>query len=262
MRDCLTNRRGFDRVLMTVAAAFLTVSTTSAMAQDPARSSAAELAIDAAIPRPEPVNLPPPTINDFKMDTTAAVPPSAKSDIKSDVKPEAATAPNETKPADTKPADAKPADAKPADTATAPAIAPAQSTAAAPPAVSVPAASAPPAPVTADAPAASTTPASTTPASTSPALEPTKAASNVPPADQPVADKIKDMFAAKAQRYFDRRGERAAVEKFYGARDYAPLWTQGGGLTDNARGALARLKDAASDGLNAADYPVPLSLLQ
>ena len=65
------------------------------------------------------------------------------------------------------------------------------------------------------------------------------------------------MFAAKAQRYFDRRGERAAVEKFYGARDYAPLWTQGGGLTDNARGALARLKDAASDGLNPADYPVP-----
>jgi len=252
MRDCLTNRRGFDRVLMTVAAAFLTVSTTSAMAQDPARSSAAELAIDAAIPRPEPVNLPPPTINDFKMDTTAAVPPSAKSDIKSDVKPEAATAPNETKPAGT----------KPADTATAPAIAPAHSTAAAPPAVSVPAASAPPAPVTADAPPssttpASTTPASTTPASTTPALEPTKAASNVPPADQPVADKIKDMFAAKAQRYFDRRGERAAVEKFYGARDYAPLWTQGGGLTDNARGALARLKDAASDGLNPADYPVP-----
>ena len=252
MRDCLTNRRGFDRVLMTVAAAFLTVSTTSAMAQDPARSSAAELAIDAAIPRPEPVNLPPPTINDFKMDTTAAVPRSAKLDVKSDVKPEAATAPNET----------KPAGIKPADTATAPAIAPAHSTAAAPPAVSVPAASAPPAPVTADAPPSSTTPASTTPASTtpasnSPALEPTKAASNVPPADQPVADKIKDMFAAKAQRYFDRRGERAAVEKFYGARDYAPLWTQGGGLTDNARGALARLKDAASDGLNPADYPVP-----
>jgi L,D-transpeptidase YcbB len=247
MRDCLTNRRGFDRVLMTVAAAFLTVSTTSAMAQDSARSSAAELAIDAAIPRPEPVNLPPPTINDFKMDTTAAVPPSGKLDAKSDVKPEAATAPNETKPPGT----------KPADTATAPAIAPAQSTAAAPPAGSVPAASAPPAPVTADAPPSSTTPASTTPASTSPALEPTKAASSVPPADQPVADKIKDMFAAKAQRYFDRRGERAAVEKFYGARDYAPLWTQGGGLTDNARGAMARLKDAASDGLNPADYPLP-----
>ena len=84
-----------------------------------------------------------------------------------------------------------------------------------------------------------------------------KAASNVPAADQPVADKIKDSFGAKSVRYFDRRGERAAVEKFYGTRDYAPLWTQSGGLTDNARGAIARLKDAASDGLNPADYPVP-----
>jgi L,D-transpeptidase YcbB len=47
---------------MAVAATFLAVSATSAMAQDaardPARSTAAELAIDAAIPRPEPVTLP------------------------------------------------------------------------------------------------------------------------------------------------------------------------------------------------------------
>ena len=33
MRDCLKNRAGFDRVLMAVAATFLTVSATSAMAQ-------------------------------------------------------------------------------------------------------------------------------------------------------------------------------------------------------------------------------------
>ena len=33
-------------------------------------------------------------------------------------------------------------------------------------------------------------------------------------------------WAAKALRYFDRKGERAAVEKFYSAREYAPLWTQ------------------------------------
>src|SRR5919204_4485931 len=71
MRDCLNNRGGFDRVLLAVAATFLTVSATSAMAQDPARSSAAELAIDAAIPRPEPANVPPPTINDFKLDSIA-----------------------------------------------------------------------------------------------------------------------------------------------------------------------------------------------
>ena len=79
MRDRSKNRAGFDRVLMAVAATFLTVSATSALAQaDPARNSAAELAIDAAIPRPEPANVPPPTINDFKLDTTASVPDPAK----------------------------------------------------------------------------------------------------------------------------------------------------------------------------------------
>ena len=62
MRDCSTNRAGFDRVLMAVAATFLAVSATSAMAgpSDTPRASAAELAIDAAIPRPEPANVPPP----------------------------------------------------------------------------------------------------------------------------------------------------------------------------------------------------------
>src|SRR6266567_8339928 len=75
MRDRVNNRGGFDRVLIAVAATFLTVSAGSAAAQgDPARSSAAELAIDAAIPRPEPANVPPPTIDDFKLDTTASVP--------------------------------------------------------------------------------------------------------------------------------------------------------------------------------------------
>src|SRR5712691_6907941 len=213
MRDCLTSRRGFDRVLMTVAATFLAVSTTSAMAQDQGRSSAAELAIDAAIPRPEPANVPPPTINDFKMDSTAAVPPS--------LKPEADKTPDKT-------------ETKPADVATAPAGDTKLPATTAAPASPVPAA-----------------------ASTPPAAEPVKAASNVLPADQPVADKLKDMLAGKSLRYFDRKGERAVVEKFYGARDYAPLWTQSGGLSENARGAIARLRDAASDGLNPADYPVP-----
>src|SRR5258708_23263381 len=86
MRDCLKNRAGFDRVLMAVAASFLTMSATSALStsalaqSDPARNSAAELAIDAAVPRPEPANVPPPTVNDFKMDTTASVPDAPKTD--------------------------------------------------------------------------------------------------------------------------------------------------------------------------------------
>src|SRR5579871_1126912 len=215
MRDCLNDRGGFDRVLVVVAATFLTVSATSAMAQgDQSRSNAAELAIEAAIPRPEPANVPPPTINDFKLDSvTASVSAPPKSEpIKSEpAKPETVKAP----------------ETKPADVATAPAALPAPAVPEAPaasPAVPATASTTPAAPPTAPA-AASTEPAP------QPAAEPVKAASNVPPADQPVADKLKDILASKSLRYFERKAERAAVEKFYGAREYAPIWTQAGGLT-------------------------------
>src|SRR6185436_279191 len=73
----------------------------------------------------------------------------------------------------------------------------------------------------------------------------------------PVAERLRDMISTKSLRYFDRKNERAAVEKFYSAREYAPLWTQAGKLTDSAKGVIARMKDAASEGLNPADYPVP-----
>ena len=219
MRDCSNNRAGFDRVLMAVAATFLTVSATSAFAQtDPVRSSAAELAIDAAIPRPEPANVPPPTVNDFKPEATASAPGDTKMD----------TAKTPVKAAETKPSDivtAPAANANKADTAIA--------TPTAPPA------------------AAAASPAA------EPVKEPVKAASNVPPADQPVADKLREMLGAKSLRYFDRKAERTAVEKFYTTRDYAPLWTQGGALSASGKGVIARLKDAASEGLNASDYPVP-----
>jgi murein L,D-transpeptidase YcbB/YkuD len=209
MRDCSKNRAGFDRVLMAVAATFLTVSATSAFAQaDPARNSAAELAIDAAIPRPEPANVPPPTINDFKLDTIAPSPDAAKTTEKTP----------ETKPSAVVTAPA--ADTNKTDTAT--------TTTASPPA-----------------------------AAAEPAKEPIKAASNVPPADQPVADRLREMMGAKSLRYFDRKAERTAVEKFYTAREFAPLWTQGGAVTESGKGVIARLKDAASEGLNASDYPVP-----
>src|ERR1700710_287281 len=205
MRDYWNGRAGFDRVLVAVAATFLTVSATAAFAQaDTARSTTADLAIDAAIPRPEPANVPPPTINDFKLETTATISDPAKTTEKA----------LETKPAETA---AVPADVKKDDTA----------------------------------PAAAATPA------VEPAKEPVKAASNVAPADQPVADKLKEMLGVKMSKYFDRKAERAAVEKFYTTREYAPLWTQSGALTASAKGVIARLKDAAGEGLNAADYPTP-----
>ena len=228
MPDRSKSRPGFDRVLMAVAATFLSVSATSALAQTgPTRNSPAELAIDAAIPRPEPANVPPPTVNDFKPDTAAPVSDAAK------VTEKAA----ETKPSDVVAAPA--ADAGKSETSKIDAD------------KNDPATTATTTPATTEPPAATATPA------VEPAKEATKAASNVPPADQPVADRLRDMLGAKSARYFDRKAERAAVEKFYAAREFAPLWTQGGALTGSGKGVIARLKDAASDGLNAADYPVP-----
>src|SRR6267142_166276 len=89
MRDCSTNRAGFDRVLMAVAATFLAVSATSALAAQSTtpRASAAELAIDAAVPRPEPANVPPPSIGDFKIESTASVPDAAKASDEATEKP-------------------------------------------------------------------------------------------------------------------------------------------------------------------------------
>ncbi|MBR1122672.1 L,D-transpeptidase family protein [Bradyrhizobium lablabi] len=234
MRDCSKDRAGFDRVLVAVAATFLTVSATSALAQSSQpRASAAELAIEAAIPVPQPANVPPPTAADFTLDATASVAPKQ-------IELPRATANTDSKPAETKPAEtvatapaapSMPAEAPKSDTATAPAVAPPASTATAP---------ATPAPATAAAPAS----------------EPVKV-STVPPADQPVADKLRELLAAKNLRYFDRKGERQAVEKFYSARDYAPVWTAAGSVTAGAKGVISRLKDASSEGLNVSDYPVP-----
>ena len=259
MRDCKKDRAGFDRVLMAVAATFLTVSATSAMAQDPSHRTPAELAIDAAIPRPEPANVPPPTAADFKMDTTASTPPAATEAAKpaetapASVATAPAPAPVTADHANLAPAVPLPAStdtsAAPAATATVAPAAPATTATVTP---AAPAATATAAPAE-QAPAAASTPAT----ASAPAAEPAVKVSTVAPADQPVADKIKDQLAARNLRLFDRKAERAAVEKYYAARDNAPIWTQGGNLTDAAKGAIARLKDAASDGLNASDYPVP-----
>jgi hypothetical protein len=70
MRDFSTGHRkslqGFDRILVAVAATFLSVA--AADAQSGPAKSPADLAIDAAVPLPEPANVPPPTVNDFKPD--------------------------------------------------------------------------------------------------------------------------------------------------------------------------------------------------
>ena len=246
MRNYSTGRTGFDRVLMAVAATFIAASTSSAFAQtspaSPAPGSAAELAIDAAIPRPEPANVPPPTASDFKMDNaTATAAPAA--DAKA-ATPAAGPKSDEAKATDAKPTDAKP-EAKPESTAsTTPATAPAASVTA-------------PAPAAAEPAKEQAKEQATEPAKDAAGKDAVQTASKVAPADQPVADKLHALLDAKAATYFDRKNERAAVEKFYAARDYAPLWTEAGALNAHAKGVVARLNDAAADGLNPAEYPVP-----
>jgi murein L,D-transpeptidase YcbB/YkuD len=213
MRDFSTGRRkspqGFDRILMAVAATFLSVAATSAHAQSGPSKNPADLAIDAAVPLPEPANVPPPTVNDFKPDP---------------VKPGTAAA-------------------------AAPAVTPAKKDEAAAPATTATVPPATTAPTATPAPAA----AAAEPAKTDPA----KAAPAVAAADQPVADKLRDLIATKGARYFDRKNERTAVENFYKDRNYAPLWSEGGAATARAKSVIARLKDAGSEGLNPADYPTP-----
>jgi murein L,D-transpeptidase YcbB/YkuD len=227
MRHDTNRRTGFDRVLMAVAATFMTVSASTAFAQSPTSTttSTAPSAIDSAIPMPEPANVPPPTASDFKSETTGAVAPAAEATKAAAEAPKADTSTSETAKVESPKADTL----KPADTATAPAA----TTPSATPAAT-------PAPATAAAPSA-----------------PAKAASTVASADQPVADRLRETLSAKTSRYFDRKGERAAVEKFYTARDFAPLWTQAGIVSAKAKAVIARLNAANTEGLNPADYPVP-----
>ena len=177
MRDCSKNRAGYDRVLMAVAATFLAVSATSALAQagPPAAAPRNSRSTQRSrVPNPPTCRPRPPTISSW-------IPPRHVPDAAKTIEP---TATEKTDRGDD-------GQARRAET-----VGHRDRPAAPPPAA----------------------------ATATPPAEPVKAASSVPPADQPVADKLREMLGAKSLRYFDRKGERAAVEKFYtGARICAGL---------------------------------------
>lgn len=220
MRDTSQGRRGFDRVLMAVAASFVALSATTAVGQSAPARSAEDAAIDAAVPVPEPANVPPPSINDIKAETDSA--------------PASAPAPVAAAPASSAPAASAPAASASTNSAPAPQAAPA-------------AESVSPATAKSDA----------SPSSTETPKAPAQAASTIPAADQPVAAQLRELLTGKSVKLFDRKAERVAVEKFFAARDYAPLWTASGVATPLAKSVTARLQDAAAEGLVPADYPVP-----
>jgi L,D-transpeptidase YcbB len=77
------------------------------------------------------------------------------------------------------------------------------------------------------------------------------------PADRAVAEKIRDLLAAKSDKLFANKRERAAVESFYQARHLAPLWLDKGVENARAHAVMARLKNADADGLDVNDYNTP-----
>ncbi len=77
------------------------------------------------------------------------------------------------------------------------------------------------------------------------------------PADRAVAEKIRDLMATRSERLFPNRKERAAAEAFYQNRGNAPLWLEKGMVNARAAAAIARLKNAGNDGLDAGEYKAP-----
>ena len=86
--------------------------------------------------------------------------------------------------------------------------------------------------------------------------EPMPAAAPVVTMDQQVADKIRDLFSGKADQLIDRK-IKPAVEAFYAARGYAPLWSENGAQSKRGKAAASFLAGVDADGLDPADYPVP-----
>ena len=110
------------------------------------------------------------------------------------------------------------------------------------------------------APAAKDAAAPATPANSTIATEQTVAPdlmASLDPADRAVAEKIRDLLAAKSDRIFASKKERAAVETFYQARSFAPLWLEKGVENARSKAVVARLKGAEADGLEVNDYKTP-----
>ncbi|HMK81515.1 MAG TPA: L,D-transpeptidase family protein [Xanthobacteraceae bacterium] len=223
--------RRFDQILTGTAIALVLGLTFAA--QTASAQSAANAAIEAKVPMPEPANLPPPSAADVAAPSTEttgstaapaatlpeppALPPAASQDVASPAPAAAPAAPTEM----------------PSATATAPGAAP------------VPAA-------TTSAPEPAATVATPEPAKPT---EPTKVAA---PADQPIRDALRELISgAKLTHMIERKGDRTAVEAFYASRDYEPLFAGNEGPTAVASQAINHLRNADADGMDPADYPVP-----
>ena len=190
-------------------------------------------AIAAAVPMPEPANVPPPSAADVRSPTAL----TAK-DIDARVPmPESANLPPPSMEDVGGPA-----------------------TAASDPKAPVPAAAA--AAPAAAAPAAAATPAAQPPAAAAPAAAPADVATQPPvaaPADEnPVTAAIRELVGSKLGRYVERKNDRAAVETFYVKRGFAPLWIENGEASARVKAAISYLASVDAEGLEPSDYPTPV----
>ena len=221
-----------NQVLAATVALLLTTTAGIALA-DPestqtisAQPSDAEL--NSRIPLPEPLNVPPPSVQD--VDAAPPVLEGKSEPLKAEIAPKPAAPEKVTTPA--------PPAAEPAKTA-AP-VPPAESEKTATPAVN------PAEPEKAAAPVVAPQPSATETAS-APAAAPTN----------PVAAKLAEIITSRLSRFVDRKDDRPGVESFYAARQYAPVFTDEGQLNARGKAVIAYLAGVAAEGLDPADYPAP-----
>jgi murein L,D-transpeptidase YcbB/YkuD len=100
-------------------------------------------------------------------------------------------------------------------------------------------------------------PAVTVQETVAPVAPPPDPMASLDPADRPIAEKIRDIFAAQSDRIFTSKKERAAAEAFYQKRNYVPLWLDKGIENARAKSAIARLKHADAEGLEVSEYKTP-----
>jgi murein L,D-transpeptidase YcbB/YkuD len=84
--------------------------------------------------------------------------------------------------------------------------------------------------------------------------------------DYPIYDSVVDPLTAAIRgaladagtkgAFLDKR-DAAGVADYYAQQGYTPIWTVDGKFTDKAKAVIARIKDAAKDGLDPNAYPLP-----
>ena len=125
--------------------------------------------------------------------------------------------------------------------------------------VPMPDTSIPPPPTARDVSTTATIPAAAPAATAAPTEAPayqTAAGPALGALDQQVADKLREVLTGKQDRIIDRKSKQA-VDAFYAARSYAPLWLDNGNQGERAKAVAKFLANVAVDGLDPADYPLP-----